>query len=130
MKNTITLLTLLMFIFGFGQEKRDTLFIQFDNNLLQRRQHPLDGYYYYTIIDNDKKEDITFFIEKKKIDNKIQTDKLCSLQEVLEASNAYTKDGRLEDWRLLKYFCDINCKKIILVKSNENYEVRIMHEIE
>ena len=66
MKNTITLIALLICIFSFGQKERDTLFIQYDDDLLERKQHPIKKYFYY-LIDGTGNNGIVYFIEKKRV---------------------------------------------------------------
>ena len=40
MKKTISLLTIVFSFYAFGQENCDTLFIKYDDRLLEKRQHP------------------------------------------------------------------------------------------
>jgi len=131
MKKTISLLTIIFSFYAFGQEKCDTLFIKYDNEILQRRQHPLKDYFYYTIKDNDNKEDIIYFIEEEVITkNTPKKIKPIRLKRVLKKSKAYYKKNKFDDWKLFDYFNKLKQSTIIFVEGDTYYKVGVVYEIE
>lgn len=131
MKTTISLLVIAFSFCAFGQEKCDTLFIKYDDKLLQKRKHPLEDYFYYIIKDYDNKEDITFFIVEDTIKkNTLKKHKSTRLKKILKNSKAYYKKDKFDDWELFDYFNKIKQNTIIFVDGNKYYKVGVVYAIE
>ena len=127
MKNLILCFLLLVCFYSFAQEqKKDTLFIKYDNSLLTKYTEPIDKYSYYLIKGTGYKEDIVSLEEEKTYTNLKAKSVLC-LKSVLKKSNAYYENNKLLDWKLVEYLGEY---MIFLVKDKKYIKVQVVHEIE
>ena len=129
MKKTLLLLSLLFVSYGISQEKSDTLFIKYDDKLLQRKQHPIDDSFYY-IIKGSGNNGIIFFKEKSKKLNTLKNNNSIRLKRILRKSEAYFKKNKLDDFKLSQYFHKKKYTSIYLVKDSILYEVDLIYSIE
>ena len=129
MKKTLLLLSLLFVSYGISQEKSDTLFIKYDDKLLQRKQHPIDDSFYY-IIKGSGNNGIIFFKEDSKKLNTLKKNKSTRLKKILRKSKAFYKKDKFDDWKLFDYFNKLKQNSIIFVDGDIYYKVGIVYEIE
>ena len=127
MKKLLILYSLLLLNFYcFSQEqKKDTLFIKYNNSLLTKFQYPKDNNFYHKIKGTGN-DGFTYFIEDK-IYNNLKTKNILCFKNVLETSDAYLKNNKLLDSKLAKY---LEKYIIFLIKENKYIEVQVVHEIE
>ena len=116
-----------------AQEKKDTLFIKYDNILLNKEFNPVDKYYFYRIKDTGN-NGFVFFIQEE-IYSELKPKKILCLKKVLNKDEFYFKSphinqkkiGKLNDWKLSNYF---NSYIIFLIRKNDFIKVRVAYEIE
>ena len=126
MKNLILYFSLLLSFYSFSQEqKKDTLFIKYDNSLLTKFQYPEDDNLYYKIKGTGN-DGFTYFLEEK-IYNNLKVKNILCFRKVLKESGAYYKNGKLGDSKLAKY---LGKHIIFLIKENKYIRVLIVQEIE
>lgn len=126
MKNLILYFLLYLSIQSFSQEqKKDTLFIKYDNYLLTKYTEPIDKYSYYLIKGTGNGEGL-ISLQEEKIYINLESKKILCLKSVLKKSNAYYENNKLLDWKLVEY---LGKYMIFLVKENEYIKVSVVHEI-
>ena len=129
MKKTISLLTIVFSFYAFGQENCDTLFIKYDDRLLEKRQHPVDEYFYY-VIEGGGTNGIIYFEEETTVKNTFKKIKPIRLKKILRKSKAYYKKNKFDDWKLSQYFHKKKYTSIYLVKDSILYKIKVVYAIE
>lgn len=126
MKNLILFFMLLLSFYSFSQEqKKDTLFIEYENSLLTKFQYPGDDNIYYRIKGTGN-DGFTYFM-KGEVYTYLKAKKKLCFKNVLKKSNAYYKKGKLVDSKLAEY---LGKHVIFLIKENEYINVIVVEEIE
>ncbi|WP_417784759.1 hypothetical protein [Tenacibaculum sp.] len=117
----ITLLILLIFsICSYTQEqKKDTLFIKYDNDLLKKYKHPIDNYNYYLIKGAGNSGTISF--EEKHIYFDLNPKNIYCLKDIIKKARAYFRKGKINDFRLATYLGKFT---LFFVKKNEFIKVQ------
>lgn len=124
-----TFIYITFFLFSstiFAQEKkRDTLFIKYDNYLLNREQVMGEKTFLYRI-KGAGNDGFVYLLEQKRYDN-LSPKKVLCFKNILKKSNAYCKKGKISDWKLAAY---LGRNIVFLVKENSFIKVQVVHEIE
>ncbi|QTE21315.1 hypothetical protein [Polaribacter cellanae] len=127
MRNSIFSIAIIFNLACLSQEKqKDSLFIKFDKSLIDKVKEQNKNSFYYKIKDCDKKEDLVYFLEKKKYYN-LKVKKVKCLKEVLKKSNAGSKKNKIDDLKLAKYLSDF---LVFFVRRNEFIKVETSYSIE
>ena len=96
---------MILFCFcAFSQkQKKDSLFIKYDNNLLKRYKHPIDNYDYYLIKDSGTCGTISFV--KEQVYSDLKPKKIFYLKDIIKKAGAYHKykKGKIDDCDLANY---------------------------
>ena len=127
---------MILFIFPFflcAQERKDTLFIKYDFELLSRVQNPITKEFVFLIKDSQVKSGCICFLEENIYDSIKTRAKIHSLRDIINRANAFSKKDKndLKDYKLFDYFSNqTNYKTYFLVKKNKFIEIRIVYEIE
>lgn len=107
MKNFILLILITFFFCSYAQEqKKDTLFIKYNENLLKKFKEPYDNYYYYIIKNTGNNGTISF--EEKQVYFDLNPKNVYCLENIIkEAGAIYKKNkyklGKINDSKLANY---------------------------
>ena len=129
MKNFILLVMILFCFCAFSQkQKKDSLFIKYDNNLLKRYKHPIDNYNYYLIKNTGNNGTISFV--ETQIYSDLKPKNIFHLKYIIKRANAYYKKnkykkGKINDSKLASYL-----GKFTLFFVNDNKFIKVQTWIE
>jgi hypothetical protein len=124
MKKIISLILLTFFFFSYAQEqKKDTLFIKYDNILFKKYKHPIDNYNYYLIKDTGNSGTISF--QEKQVLFDLNPKSVHCLKDIIKEAKAYFRKGKINDYRLAVYL-----GKYTLFFANENKFIKVQTWIE
>lgn len=124
MKNLFCILTIILSFYSFSQEqKRDSLFIKYDNDLLKKYKHPIDNYDYYLIKDTGNNGTISF--EETQIYSNLKSKNIFCLKDIIKKARAYYtknkyKKGKINDYKLATYL-----GKFTLFFVNDNKFIKV-----
>ncbi len=107
------------------EQKRDTLFIKYDNSLLTRKHDSIEKEFFYLIKGTGNSGLI--YLEEKKVYKNLKPNKTSCFRNILKDSKAYYEKGKLSDPKLVEY---LGKYIVFLVKGNKFIKVSIVHEIE
>lgn len=129
MKNLILYFLLVFSFYSFSQEqKKDTLFINYNDDLLKKYKHPIDSYNYYIINDTGNNGSISFV--EKQIYYNLKHKNIFCLKDIIKSAKAYYKKnkykkGKINDYKLATYL-----GKFILFFVNGNKFIKVQTWIE
>lgn len=112
----------------YPKQKKDTLFIKYNNGLLKKYKHPIDNYNYYLIKDSGTCGTISF--EEKQVYLDLKAKNVYCLKEIIKKAKAYHtknkyKTGKIDDCNLANYL-----GKYTLFFVDENKFIKVQTWIE
>ncbi|PQJ74146.1 hypothetical protein [Polaribacter gangjinensis] len=109
----------------YGQ-KRDTLFINYNDNLLLKKwQDPNNNEFSYRIKGTGN-NGLVYLLEQKKYNN-LKHKKIKCLKKFLKKKDIYNKKGKKDDWKLNQF---LDKYIIFLVKGKEFTKLEPRYEID
>jgi len=109
----------------YGQ-KKDTLFIKYNDNLLLKKwQNPNNNEFSYRIKGTGN-NGLIYLLEDKKYNN-LKHKKIKCLKKLLKREDIYNRKGRKDDWKLNQFF---DKYIIFLVKGKEFTKLEARYEID
>lgn len=110
MKNSMFLISFLISFLSFSQEKsKDSLFIDYNESLMNKYKHPIENYNYYLINETGNNGSISF--KEKYIHHNLKPKRIYSIKDVIKKAKAYYvkndfKKDKINDYKLAKYLGD------------------------
>lgn len=127
MKNLFFIVAIFISLKCIGQEKiKDTLFIKLNKSFYSKIEEKTKDFFYYISINPKEKEDLIYFIEKRRYYD-LKFKKVYCLKEILKKSNVFSKKGQIDNLMLVKYLGDFT---LFFVKKNEFIKVETIYSIE
>jgi hypothetical protein len=129
MKKYIIFISLFLCFFSFSQEqKKDSLFIYYDNDLIKKYKHSIDNYNYYIIKHTGNNGNISFVEEKIYFD--LKSKKIFCLKDIIKLAKAYYKKNTFKNDKINDYKLATHLGKFTLFFVNDNKFIKVQTWIE
>lgn len=107
---------------------RDTIYINYDKNILQRKKNPNEEEFFYLINGFASKSTLTYFSEKEIYSN-LEPTKIHNLQEIINEISEYNANKRLRGSDIFDHFSKAGYV-IFIIKEDKYVKVEINSWIE